>query len=198
MTLSNSFINMFKKLVNNEKKSIKILNYINKLESKSFIDYNISLFLLKVFIIIISYHPKKINKIISFLKVFYYSDSESKNDLIKLIKKFNIVYYEDNVFNDVYMDSIIFSTFDFICNSFIINKELSITLLNEILLNTYKLKTDDKELKLNIYLLYIRSSNHIVLKSINNNNSDYGRVYLKIVESCGVTTRLINTFLNNK
>ena len=108
MTLSNSFINMFKKLVNNEKKSIKILNYIDKLESKGFINYNISLFLLKVFIIIISYYPEKTNKITSFLKIFYYSKSESKNDLVKLISKFNITYYEENVFNDIYMDSIIF------------------------------------------------------------------------------------------
>ena len=194
MTLSNSFINMFKKLVNDEKKSIKILNYIDKLESKGFINYNISLFLLKVFIIIISYHPEKINKVTSFLKVFYHSTSESKNDLVKLINKFNISYYEENVFNDFYMDSIIFNTFDFICNVFTINKELSITLLNEILLNTYKIKTEDKELKLRIYLLYLRNANHIILKSLNSKQSN--QVYLNIVESCGVTTRLINTFLN--
>ena len=195
MTLSNSFINMFKKLVNNEKKSIKILNYIDKLESKDFINHNISLFLLKVFIIIISYHPDKINKIISFLKLFYYSKSESKNDLVKLISKFNIEYYEDNVFNDIYMDSIIFNSFDFVCNVFKINKELSITLLNEILLNTYKIKTDDKELKVRIYLLYLRNANHIILNSIDNKQNN--QVYLSIVEACGVTTRLINSFLNN-
>ena len=195
MTLSNSFINMFKKLVNNEKKSIKILNYIDKLESKGFINYNISLFLLKVFIIIISYYPEKTNKITSFLKIFYYSKSESKNDLVKLISKFNITYYEENVFNDIYMDSIIFNTFDFICNVFTINKELSITLLNEILLNTYKIKTEDKELKVRIFLLYLRNANHIILNSMDNKQSN--QVYLNIVESCGVTTRLINSFLNN-
>ena len=196
MTLSSNFINIFKNLVNDEKKSIKILNYIDKLESKGFINYDISLFLLKVLIIIISYKPKKINKVISFLKIFYNSKGDSKNDMIKLINKFNVVYYEENVFNDYYMDSIIFDTFEFICNIFIINKELSITLLNEILLNTYKIKTENKELKLKIYLLYLRNANHIILSSIKNNNES-NQMYLKIVESCGVTTRLINSFLNS-
>ena len=94
------------------------------------------------------------------------------------------------------MDSMIFNTFDFICNIFKINKELSITLLNEILLNTYKIKTEDKELKVKIYLLYLRNANHILLNSLQN-NKEKSQIYLKIVESCGVTTRLINSFLNN-
>lgn len=196
MTLSNNFINLFKKIVNNEKKSIKILNLIDKLESKGLINYSISIFLLKVFIIIISYYPKKANKIINFLKILYISETESKNDLVKLINKFNIAFYEENVFNDFNMDSIIFNTFDFICNIFKISKELSITLLNEILLNTYKIKTEDKELKVKIYLLYLRNANHILLNSLENNKGN-SQIYLKIVESCGVTTRLINSFLNN-
>ena len=196
MTLSNNFTNLFKKIVNNEKKSIKILNLIDKLESKGLINYSISIFLLKVFIIIISYYPKKANKIISFLKILYTSETESKNDLVKLINKFNITFYEENVFNDFNMDSIIFNTFDFICNIFKISKELSITLLNEILLNTYKIKTEDKELKVKIYLLYLRNANHILLNSLENNKEN-SQIYLKIVESCGVTTRLINSFLNN-
>lgn len=196
MTLSNNIINLFKKIVGNKKKSIKILNLIDKLESKGLINYSISVFLLKVFIIIISYYPNKANKIISFLKIFYKSETESKNDLVKLISKFNVTYYEDNVFNDINMDSMIFNTFDFICNIFKINKELSITLLNEILLNTYKIKTEDKELKVKIYLLYLRNANHILLNSLQN-NKEKSQIYLKIVESCGVTTRLINSFLNN-
>ena len=196
MTLSNNIINLFKKIVGNKKKSIKILNLIDKLESKGLINYSISVFLLKVFIIIISYYPNKANKIISFLKIFYKSETESKNDLVKLISKFNVTYYEDNFFNDINMDSMIFNTFDFICNIFKINKELSITLLNEILLNTYKIKTEDKELKVKIYLLYLRNANHILLNSLQN-NKEKSQIYLKIVESCGVTTRLINSFLNN-
>ena len=44
MTLSNNIINLFKKIVGNKKKSIKILNLIDKLESKGLINYSISVF----------------------------------------------------------------------------------------------------------------------------------------------------------
>lgn len=196
MTLSERFVELLKKITEDEKKSIKILNYIDKLESKGFIDSNISIFLLKVIIIIISYYPKEINKTICLLKLFYISKSESKTNLIKLIKNFDISYYEENVFNDYYMDNIIFETFKFVLNTFKINKELFLTLFNEIILNTSKVKSINKELKVQIYLLYLRNANKILVKSIEENKNNKGQVYLKVIEMCGVTTRLINSFIN--
>ena len=197
MTLSDRFVGLLKKITKDEKKTFKILDYIEKLESKGYIDSDISFFLLKIIIIITSYYPNEIDKVVNLLKIFYKSKSESKNDLVKLISKFDLSSYEENVFNDFFMDSIIFETFDFLLNVYKINRELTITLLNEILLNTSKIKTSNKELKVQIYLLYLKNSNKILQKSIQEKNSGKGQVYLKIIETCGVTTRLINSFINN-
>lgn len=192
MTLPNECVELLNKIIEDEKKCIKILNYINKLESKGLIDNNKSFFLVKVFIIILSYYPDKTNKIIKLMKIFYKSKSDSKNNLVKLINKFDVLYYEENFLNDYLMDDLIFNTFDFLLNSLKYSKCLVIDLINEILLNTTKIKTNNKELKLKIYLMYLKNSNKILINSKDENS----KIYLKVIESCGVTTKVINNFLN--
>ena len=197
MTLNKNFVEIFTKILDNKKKSIKILKYIEKLESKGYIDNNIALFIIKVTIIITSYYPNKKKFICNFFKLLYYSKNESKLDLFKLINKINISYCEDYILDDYHMDKLIFNTFQLIYNSSKINKELSITILNEIILNSFKLKTEDNLLKVKIYLMYVKKSNDFIVKCLDSKNLD-GQVYIKIMELCGVTTRLINSFISNK
>ena len=71
-----------------------------------------------------------------------------------------------------------------------INEGLIITLLGEIFVNTCKIKSVDLVLKLGIFLMYIKESTDVIQK---NKNS---QVYLKIVEICGGTTKIINSYLS--
>ena len=70
-----------------------------------------------------------------------------------------------------------------------VNSGLIITLLSEIAINTIKIKTDNISLKMKVFLSYINDSTEIVQKNKN------GQIYLKIVELCGNTTKIINNYL---
>lgn len=194
MTKNDTLNKFLTKVLGDKRKTNKINNYLSNFESKGIINKNMVLFFIKVMIIILSYYPEKYDVIVNLFETFSKSKSESKNDLIKLLKKTKIHRY-DEFLNDKYMDLIIFQTFDFINNIHQLNKELTINLLNELLLNVSKIKTDNIILKVQIYLTYLRSCNKIVLEAINSKKS---QIYLKIVEVCGVTTRIINNFLDRK
>ena len=194
MTKNDTLNKLFTKVLGDKRKTNKINNYLSNFESKGIINKNMVLFFIKVFIIILSYYPEKYNVIVNLFETFSKSKSESKNDLTKLLKKTKIYMY-DEILNDKYMDLMIFQTFDFINNINQLNKDLTINLLNELLLNVSKIKTDNIILKVQIYLSYIRSCNKIVLDAISSKKS---QIYLKIVEVCGVTTRIINNFLDRK
>ena len=197
MTLNKNLINIFEKLINNKKYSFKILNCINRLEKKGLIDNVTELFLIKVTIIISSYYPTKIKFIYTFLKILYISKIEDKFELFKKIRKMNFEYYEEDILDNYHMDKLIFKTFELLYNSSKINNELPITILNEIILNCNKIKIDDKLLRIKLYLMYINKSNIIVCSCfIENTRSNI--VYLKVMELCGVTTKIINNFLINK
>jgi hypothetical protein len=197
MTLNKNLINIFEKLINNKKYSFKILNCINQLEKKGLIDKVTELFLIKVTIIISSYYPTKIKFIYTFLKILYISKIEDKFELFKKIRKMNFEYYEEDILDNYHMDKLIFKTFELLYNSSKINNELPITILNEIILNCNKIKIDDKLLRMKLYLMYINKSNNIVCSCFIE-NTRYNIVYLKVMELCGVTTKIINNFLINK
>jgi len=42
--------------------------------------------------------------------------------------------------------------------------------------------------------MYVEKSNNFIVKCLDNKNLN-GQVYIKIMEFCGVTTRLINNFI---
>lgn len=196
MALNENIISIFNKLLNSKKKSKKILYYIKKLESKGLIDSNISLFLIKSIIIICSYYPNRKNFVYNLLKNLYKSNSDSKNDLLKKINKFDIEHYEDKVLDDYLMDKVLFETTDLLYNCSKLNNILPITIFNEIILNCSKLKTENDILRVKIYLMFIKKSNKVIIDSLNMEKPN-GQVYLKIMELCGVTAKLINNFLNN-
>lgn len=195
MTFNENLINIIINLLNNKRKGSKLIKYIEKMESKSLVNNIIALFILKSIIIIISYYPNKRIFIYNFIKSLYKSKSKAKYELFKNINTIDLLKYENTILDDYYMDKLIFKTFNFIYNSYQINKELPIILLNEILLNVSKIKTDDILLKIQLYLLYLNKSNYFTIKNFKNNDE---QIYLKIMEFCGTTTRLVNNYISNK
>ena len=140
MTFNENLINIIINLLNNKRKGNKLIKYIEKMESKSLVNNIIALFILKSIIIIISYYPNKRIFIYNFIKSLYKSKSKAKYELFKNINTIDLLKYENTILDDYYMDKLIFKTFNFIYNSYQINKELPIILLNEILLNVSKIK----------------------------------------------------------
>lgn len=195
MTFNENLINIVNNLLNDKKRSTKLIKYIEKMESKSFINNVIALFILKSIIIIVSYYPNKKIFIYNFIKSLYKSKSKGKYELFKTVNTIDLLKYENTILDDYYMDKLIFKTFSFIYNSYQINKELPIILLNEILLNVSKIKTDNTLLKIQLYLLYLNKSNYFTIKNFKNNDE---QIYLKIMEFCGNTTKLVNNYISNK
>ena len=192
MTFNENLINIIINLLNNKRKGIKLIKYIEKMESKNLVNNIIALFILKSIIIIISYYPNRRIFIYNFIKSIYKSKLKAKYELFKNINTIDLLKYENTILDDYYMDKLIFKTFNFIYNSYQINKKLPIILLNEIILNVSKIKTDDTLLKIQVYLLYLNKSNYFTIK-----NKDE-QLYLKIMKFCGTITRLINNYISNK
>ena len=198
MTLDNNFYGILKKIIKNEKASDMMFNYLRKLKKKEKLDDIIVIFLIKSILVIVSYYPQKVKKILDFFRVLSESKNESKKDIINCLKKIGSldILKSDNLESknnslvDHYLDKIIFKTFIFIDLVMDINEGLIITLLGEIFVNTCKIKSFDLVLKLGIFLMYIKESTDVIQK---NKNS---QVYLKIVEICGGTTKIINSYLS--
>lgn len=196
MTLDVNFSIILKKIIKSEKSSNLMFNYLKKLKKKEKLDDLIVIFLIKSILVIVSYYPNKIKRLLDFFNILNETKNESKIDLINCLKK--VIDLEDFISNtenesknniDYYLDKIIFKTFNFIDVVMNVNNGLIITLLSEIAINTIKIKTDNLSLKMKLFLSYINDSTEIVQKNKN------GQIYLKIVELCGNTTKIINNYL---
>jgi hypothetical protein len=196
MTLDINFSEILKKIIKSEKSSNLMFSYLKKLKKKEKLDDIIVIFLIKSILIIVSYYPDKIKRLLDFFNILNETKNESKIDLINCLKK--VIDLEDYISNgkvdsknitNYYLDKIIFKTFNFIDIVMNINKGLIITLLSEISLNIIKIKSNNVQLKMNIFLSFINNSIEIVHKNKN------GQIYLKIVELCGNTTKVINNYL---
>ena len=190
----NNFNSILKKLFKSSKKSNKVTTILKQMIKKKEINENISLFLLKVTIIILSYYPEKIDLIFNFFITVYNSKLESKYTLLSNLK--SIYDFNDSSIDDFLMDKMIFSTLDLLENCYIFGCNginLFITIINEILINLIKIKLDNNELKYKIYLMFIRKSNKFIIES--NKDCVKGQVYFKVMEICGVTAKIINNYI---
>ena len=153
--------------------------------------------MIKSILVIVSYYPAKVKRLLQFFKILKDSKSESKIDFINCLKK--VAEFEDCISDDeiesknlidYYLDKIIFNTFNFIDMVMDINEGLIITLLGEIATNIIKIKSEDITLKMGIFLMYLKDSIDVIQKNKN------GQVYLKIVDICGTTTKVINNYIS--
>ena len=186
----NNFNNILEKLFKSTKKSLKVTKILNNMIKRNEINAHISLFLLKITIIILSYYPEKRHIIYKFYITLYNSKLESKKILLNNINKMNI----DNEYtDDLLIDKMIFNTLSLLENcdyNGLGGINLFIIIINEIILNINKIKLDDNELKNKIYLMFIRKSNKFVVEYKVKES-----VYLKVMEVCGVTIKLINNYI---
>ena len=187
MTLNNNLNLLFEKIIKDKRKSKKLLHYVNRLESKGQINYLMKMSLIKSIIIIISFYPKKRKFIYKFIKYFYYLESDSKKNFIKLLKQLDFFYNLE--LDDIIIDKIIFKTFNFLYKSYKVNKDLPITLLNEILLSINKIKAENY-IKIQLFLLLINKSTKIIY-----DNNKETSIFVKVTELCGLSTKLINNFI---
>tara|TARA_B100001248_G_scaffold262278_1_gene257263 strand:- start:222 stop:815 length:594 start_codon:yes stop_codon:yes gene_type:complete len=197
MTLDINFSIILKKIIKSEKSSSLMYNYLKKLKKKEKLDDIVVIFMIKSILVIVSYYPDKVKRLLQFFKILKDSKSESKIDLINCLKK--VAEFEDCISDDeiesknlidYYLDKIIFNTFNFIDMVMDINEGLIITLLGEIAINIIKIKSDDITLKMGIFLMYLKDSIDVIRKNKN------GQVYLKIVDICGTTTKVINNYIS--
>tara|TARA_E500000178_G_scaffold353405_1_gene419254 strand:- start:3952 stop:4545 length:594 start_codon:yes stop_codon:yes gene_type:complete len=197
MTLDINFSIILKKIIKSEKSSSLMYSYLKKLKKKEKLDDIVVIFMIKSILVIVSYYPAKVKRLLQFFKILKDSKSESKIDFINCLKK--VAEFEDCISDDeiesknlidYYLDKIIFNTFNFIDMVMDINEGLIITLLGEIATNIIKIKSEDITLKMGIFLMYLKDSIDVIQKNKN------GQVYLKIVDICGTTTKVINNYIS--
>ena len=191
LNLNQKFGKIFFQIIKDEDKKDKFLNLIDKLYIEKYFKEEFILCLIKASILILSYKINYLETFYSILENIFLLDKIMKDDLREIINSIN--YSNQYNFPDVLLDKIVFSTIDFLNNFYPSDMKLGINLLYEIILNTKKIKKIDYITRSKFYLKFVKESLKIV-ESPDNKTSNY---YLKIVETCGMTTRLINDWFTN-
>lgn len=191
LKLKEKFEDIFIEIIKDNEKSFELLKLFDKLYTKNIFKENFILCIIKSSIIILSYNLDNYDVIFNTTKELFLI---SKNIICDYKEIINFIdFSNENKISDVLIDKIVFNTVDFLKLFYNKNIKLGLNLLYEVLLNTFKIKKIDKEVRVKFYLKFIRESIKII-KNPNNNSSSY---YLKIIETCGLTTRLINDWLTN-
>lgn len=191
LNLNQKFGKIFFQIIKDDDKKDKFLNLIDKLYIENYFKEEFILCLIKASILILSYKINYLDTFYSILENIFLLDKIMKEDLREIINSIN--YSNQYNFPDVLLDKIVFSTIDFLSNFYPSDMKLGINLLYEIILNTKKIKKIDYITRSKFYLKFVKESLKIV-ESPDNKTSNY---YLKIVETCGMTTRLINDWFTN-
>lgn len=191
LKLKEKFGDIFIEIIKDNGKSLELLKLFDKLFTKNIFKENFIIYLIKSSIIILSYNLDNYEVIYKTTKELFQLPKNVIQDYKEIINFIN--FSNDNKISDVLIDKIVFSTLEFLKLFYNNNIKLGLNLLYEILLNTFKIKKIDKEVRIKFYLKFIRESIKII-KNPNNNSSSY---YLKIIETCGLTTRLINDWFTN-
>ena len=191
LNLNQKFGKIFFQIIKDDDKKDKFLNLIDKLYIENYFKDEFILCLIKASILILSYKINYLDTFYSILENIFLLDKIMKEDLREIINSIN--YSNQYNFPDVLLDKIVFSTIDFLSNFYPSDMKLGINLLYEIILNTKKIKKIDYITRSKFYLKFVKESLKIV-ESPDNKTSNY---YLKIVETCGMTTRLINDWFTN-
>ena len=191
LKLNQKFGKVFFQIIKDEDKKDKLLNLIDKLYIENYFKEEFILCLIKAAILILSYKINYLDTFYSVLENIFLLDKITRDDFKELINSIN--YSNQYNFPDILLDKIVFSTIDFLNYFYPSNMKLGLNLLYEIMLNTKKIKKIDYITRSKFYLKFVKESLKIV-ESPDNKTSNY---YLKIVETCGMTTRLINDWFTN-
>ena len=191
LKLKEKFGDIFIEIIKDEEKSMKILDLIDRLYIQNIFREDFILCLIKSSILTLSYKLDYYSVIYDTIQQIFNLDKILKIDLKKLINL--IDFFKEKNLSDVLVDNIVFNTIEFLKLFHEENIKLGLNLLYEIILNTYKIKKIDSVIRNKFYLKFIKEAIKII-QNPNNNSSTY---YLKIIETCGLTTRLINDWFSN-
>ena len=185
MDLNRQFGELFDKILSSNKHRIKLFKLISKLNKEDILNNNLTLLLIKSFILIFSENPEKIKICIKLLKELNNCDIELKMDIknfiIKLHSKNNLIINDDKI------EKIIFKTFKTLEKIYNICPNQVYLIWNQIIFSINKLKKIKNQLKIDIYLKLLDESNLILDKHDS-------KSFLKILDLCVNLNKIINEY----
>ena len=183
----NNKLELVKKFNLDDSTSIIIIDFITFLVKNTEFNYQIIDHFFNSFIILINYDKENINIIKKLLEVLRKSTKLLLMELAEQLNKYSDYEYDDNY------DNVIFETFDFLKYFYYDNNlPASINIIHEIIYNISRInKNINNEVKSRLYIEILND----VLKNLKNKKSNK-HIYLSTVETCNITIRLINEWIN--
>ena len=183
----NNKLELIKKFNLDDSTSIIIIDFITFLVKNTEFNYQIIDHFFNSFIILINYDEENINIIKKLLEVLKKSTKLLLMELAEQLNKYSDYEYDDNY------DNVIFETFDFLKYFYYDNNlPASINIIHEIIYNISRInKNINNEVKSRLYIEILND----VLKNLKNKKSNK-HIYLSTVETCNITIRLINDWIN--
>lgn len=182
-----SKLDLVKKFNLNDTTSNIIINFITFLVKNTDFNYDIIDHFFNSFIILINYDTNNIKVIEQLLRILKKSSKLLLLELTEQLNKFSDYKYDENY------DNVIFETFHFLKYFYNDNNlAASINIIHEIIYNISRInKNVDKDIKARLYIEILND----VQKNLKHKKSNK-HVYLSTVETCNITIRLINDWIN--
>ena len=180
-------LDLVKKFNLNDTTSNIIINFITFLVKNTEFNYDIIDHFFNSFIILINYDTDNIKIIEELLVNLKKSSKLLILELTEQLNKFSDYKYDENY------DNVIFETFDFLKYFYNDNNlAASINIIHEIIYNISRInKNVDKDIKARLYIEILND----VQKNLKHKKSNK-HIYLSTVETCNITIRLINDWIN--
>ena len=164
-----------------------IRNFIEFLFKKTQIETIIIDHFFNSFVILINYDVNNIKVIEELFVVLNKANKLLISELTEQLNSFKDYKYDDNY------DSVIFETFEFLKYFYLDNNmNAAINIIHEIIYNISRINQKlDPEVKSRLYIEILND----VLKNLKTKKSNK-HIYLSTVETCNITVRLINEWLD--
>ena len=164
-----------------------IKNFVEFLFKKTKIELPIIDHFFNSFIILINYDVNNIKVIHELYIVLTKANKLLISELTEQLNSFKDYKYDDNY------DSVIFETFEFLKYFYLDNNmNAAINIIHEIIYNISRINQKlDPEVKSRLYIEILND----VLKNLKTKKSNK-HIYLSTVETCNITVRLINEWLD--
>ena len=183
----NNKIEILSKFDINDESANIIKGFIEFLFKKTKIELPIIDHFFNSFVILINYDINNINVIRELLKVLNKVNKLLISELTEQLNSFTNYKYDDNY------DSVVFETFEFLKYFYIENNlSAAINIIHEIIYNISRINQKlDSDVKSRLYIEILND----VLKNLKTKKSNK-HIYLSTVETCNITVRLINEWLD--
>lgn len=192
----NEMLSEFKDLFiscNNDKIDDLIFE-INKLNKVKKLNKTFCYFLLNIMLIgIYKYKKQTMSLYIKILRIFFHCNDVMQDEFIDNLNKLNMTSLKNiedkNINNALSETHRFFQLFDSTDDI-----KIGINILHEIILSVTRLyKTVDPNIACRLYVIFIKE----LMKSIDKENLKGGEIYIRTIEICSVSVKLINEWIKN-